>query len=214
MKIKISFVTNSSSTAYIVTSLISGRIPYLGKVENLSKTYDEKDIYGFTKAAYVKDEVGMDYETIGYEKAFKSLIIMKNTFDWIAETDTEAEITILNIKIENYSPSIYPQIDIVTQVLEKFLNHFKKKVAPYQLLYTAFPSDFKGDGWDGGDPLGPCHHGWTFQAYKEETKMGILNVINKKIIPEIDCIGDNMSINAKVLEVITKQGVDENDSNS
>ena len=211
MKIKQDFVTNSSSTSYVVLAHIVGKLPPLVDDYSILKDiYDSQHLYPGYGWIIINEEV--DEYHPGGKKSFNADISMKNTAVWTqpaGQMEDVYPITAFSMFIKNSNPYEFKTEDIASDIIKQLL--FKdlnvKKLDACQLVYVAHPDNINGDGWDGGDPQGPSEYTYLEDLYAAESKMGILNIVESKIFTNIGDIQSPVNINKMILASINKSGM-------
>ena len=219
MKIKTDFVTNSSSTCYVLSAIITAHLPCLSKGFGiLNKFYPHQ---AFLYKDYAHIVIKVDPED-AYEQS-KPLhdinLNMVNSTKYNQENDTDEKITYFELMIDLYNPYWNGMEIVVKEFLENlFFKQLKEKIPASQLMYFCFPSSIHGDGWDGGDPQGPEHSiSYKHDLFKAKTNMGILTIMDSSIIPEVRSIEQPLNLNEILLDNINQQGLrleEHNDKNS
>jgi len=219
MKIKSDFVTNSSSTCYVLTSIVSGHLPRLsGEYLLLKEFYEDQDhLYKGYAHVTIKNGPG-DINYFESEPVYDMDLFMNDgrIYD---ENSNEKSITYFQLRLLNHTPYQFEQTKLVTDVIERILfKELKENIKPSQMMYFAYPSDVWGDGWDGGDPQGPSNeHINIHDLNKAETKMGILTIANSKVVAELQTIESSLNLNRAILEKLNADGFcleEQNDKNS
>lgn len=219
MKIKTDFVTNSSSTCYVLSSIVSGMInpPLSGEYEKLKQFYENQE---FLYKEYCNLIIEGDIEDIyGASDPAYNMDLQMNDSRYYDEDDNERFVTFLQAKIDLLNPWDYKMENVVKDILEKLLfKQLKETITASQLSYLSYPSSVSGDGWDDGDPQGPSHeYTYRHELHKHETKLGIFTIVNSKIIPEVGNISEALSLNEILLKHINDKGFcleEQNDKNS
>jgi hypothetical protein len=210
MKIKWDFVTNSSSTCYILKSEVSGYIPQIESLNVLKDYHKETQQYIAKSYAYIRKVVGEEFED-DYSgiQAYTFYCTLKNTMKYSTiDIERDEAVTIFNFDLINENPYDYDQLGLTKEILEDVLLKQLKIKDTFQLMYHANVHETSGDGWDGGDPSGPSiDYTYTPDLHMGETKTGILTVMNNTIIDEVRGIGELMSFNQMVLDNINDQGL-------
>lgn len=209
MKVKADFITNSSSTCYVLSSIVSGMLPRLSGAYEMLKSHYPNQEFLYQGYAHINiDNSDVDiYESFG--RPCISMDLQMNDSYYYDEEDNGRAVTFFQLKLDLHNPYEHDQVEIVKDVIENVLfKQLEENIKASQLTYLAFPSSIFGDGWDNGDPQGPSHkYTRKYELYKYETKMGILNIIDSKIISEITDISQPLSLNEIVLNSINDTGL-------
>ena len=208
MKIKTDFVTNSSSTCYVMSAIVSGSFPLLSKTfEGLAKYYPNQE-FVYKDYVNVSTEGSVEKAYHDSDPEFAIDLVLDNVVKY-DEDDNERFVTLFKLFINLLNPYEYEMEDKVKEFLETLLfKQLNERIIPSQLTYFAWPSDVYGDGWDGGDPQGPEHElTYKHELYRAKTKMGLITIMDKSIISEIRSIEQPFNVNEILLESINQQGL-------
>lgn len=187
MKVKGDFVTNSSSTCFVLKfncylkeKVIKKEIDCQKNLESVFEIFCNNgkshidhystDISGSLLGRYIVDE---DNEMNEYGIISIELINSeKYTSDKLSKTvllNLEATSLILN---ENPG-------ELYTNKLIEILDEALKDVeGNLEVLFHQFPSEVLGDGWDTGDPMG--QYTTKYELFKKETKIGRMTRVKNK----------------------------------
>ena len=152
------------------------------------------------------------------EKSYRFDIILKDSHIYNETDDQVNPVTLFTMYMHNMNPYNFDQILLTQEIIEKLLfEDLKESIPAAQLVYTACPSDLTGDGWDGGDPSGPSEYAYRHELYTAESKLGIISIVNNKLIPEIGNIKNQFSLNEMALDHMNTTGFcleEQNDKDS
>jgi len=198
MKTKTDFVTNSSSTNYILSSVACGWLPLLPNYpETLPKLFKGaefgsqedhtfQDCYAnFSYEIPELDEDGWNEEE--YLKYNVSVLL-----DDMERCDVDRQQTMVEIKVStpNEEPVVDAPLIYTIGVLKKLLSIIGK--VPFaSFSFFVYPSEYYGDGW-GGDPMGK--YGEVPNLYINETKTGRILIVDSTISPKVFCLGKEQVI--------------------
>lgn len=213
MKIKSDFVTNSSSTSFILDIKCSGFLPQiLPASRNQAIGAEEYKSLGertkkfihklfpneqfddcFTGSGYA--HVTMDSE-YGDERELDTplSIVINNYWDRISEDDETLEqksIIDIHMKpqlINHNSPAeLY-----VIKILKNIIKISGIKVLFSSFYYCASPKQTGSGGWNGGDPMGKYQT--TPELMLNETRCGMIVIKDNKFINYIKSLNQNFGL--------------------
>ena len=183
MKIKYDFVTNSSSTCFVLQYDC-----YLEKIiekevdckETLDRVFDkffikdksEVDQYSNDQSGSVKGKYNIDKDFPDDEKLDEGVmnieLINSQTY---SEKDDEAKNTILlNLKATSLLLNGNPKIKYTNKLMEIIQEALINVEGDLEIFFHQFPVEVGGDGWDTGDPMG--QYSTQYELFNKQTKIG------------------------------------------
>ena len=198
MKIKMDFVTNSSSTSYILSGFCYGSISCRIS-DDMKKFFEEVLSAEFQKS----DSIYKDYIRLKtyLEMNSEEKVVIVDESEEYTTGEVELEITVQDIgefpedetvhtfvNIEYKSPILSIEsntafIEFVRDILQKVLDKSSKPIFDVKFVYTQVPIEMWGDGWynpDGPQMGGP--YNFPYDMLLRETQKGYFEIDkNKKL---------------------------------
>jgi hypothetical protein len=184
MKIKIDFVTNSSSTCFVlqfdcylkekvVKEIISCKEVLERTIEKISDTNQlkvneySKEYWGEIEGIYIIDNDSDEREGEG------SLTLeLVNTESYNEKKDVLDKTILLNMTATSILLNEDPE-DLYTNKITEILQEVLQSIdGNLEVFYHQFPKEVCGDGWDTGDPMG--QYVTKSELFRKQTKIGKL----------------------------------------
>ncbi len=189
MKIKGDFVTNSSSTCFVLQYDC-----YLEKIidkeidckETLDRVFDkffikdkaEVDQYSDDRSGSVSGNYNIDDEFLNDAKSDEGVmkIELVNSETYSEKDDDVKNTILLNMRATSLLLNEDPETRYTNKLIEIIQEAFTNVEGDLEVFFHQFPVEVFGDGWDTGDPMG--QYATQTELFKNETKIGELTRID------------------------------------
>jgi len=183
MKVKSDFVTNSSSTCFILQfnchlkeKVIKKEIDCKKSLESVDKIFCNKphscmDHYSSDQSAslngkYLKDE---DDQFEGDQHGIIDIELI-NSETYMTKSDKMSKTVLLNLAATSLVESSNSG-EVYTNTLMNIIDEALREVeGNLEVFFHQYPAEVLGDGWDTGDPMG--QYTTKYELFKKETKVG------------------------------------------
>ncbi len=193
MKIKMDFVTNSSSTCFFLEYHISLRekackidIETIKKnfenIVNKYKILDEKpEVHCYSSSCYLNNFVFLkdeNFEEDRSENHPKVTIAIEQGQIYDDKTDDTKDSVLMDITAKTGLLNSDPKSLYIDKLIEIMNECLKNVSGNLELFFSQTPVDICGDGWNTGDPMG--EYTTIYELLTKQTKIGkILRVKNE-----------------------------------
>jgi hypothetical protein len=195
MKIRNGFVTNSSSTSYILNSVSTGRFEKLN-MQKIKECVENMKDY---KISYFRDGYISVIKDINHEYDCKELngyveFIFSDMIDFKDNDDYDNYFTMGTIYVRSSELWKKDELFCIEEIKE-VLNGISEAIPKDYILnfsYVQMPIKEIGDGWNGGDTEDRPYK-FIDDLYNTESKHGFITLLNGKVDTNIISIGNEIN---------------------
>jgi len=185
MKVKNSFITNSSSTSYILNNSISGKIKVKIPIDitnNFRELISSEPLTfdGFTVDFEITDYSNAHFLSARFESDFNELyyhvyigIYMRYATDY---SEPSQDVVYITLETNYVTSTIFEELQDLQILPFELISRIVKKMAESksEFVYHKIPTDMLSGGWDGGDAMGSYQE--TSECLRNELEIGTITV--------------------------------------